>query len=241
MHTLHHMLDRMADRYNDPDRARFYQENRYALTTLAGAAGLGGLGVAWAMGPLFLWLLLCMSLLGVVYNLEIEGQGPGVEKISVFKRIPGSKTMLVTLAWGMAAALFPALDAHGYFTPASIVAFFWISALVFVRTAFFDISDMQGSRIVGRETIPILLGERRTLLLLKGVLAVLVVLPPLAAAAGLLPFLSSVFSLCPAAMLVFLVNHERTGHFPSVFQGFIMESHFVFAGLLAFICTALAG
>lgn len=241
MHTLHHMFDRMADRYNDPDRARFYQENRYALTILAGAAGLGGLGVAWAMGPLFFWLLLCMSLLGVVYNLEIEGKGSGVEKISVFKRIPGSKTLLVTLAWGMAAALLPALDAHGYFTPASIAAFVWISALVFVRTAFFDISDMQGSRIVGRETIPILLGERRTLLLLKGVLAGLIVLPPLAAAAGVLPFLSSVFSLCPAAMLAFLVNHERTGHFPGVFQGFIMESHFVFAGLLAFICTALAG
>lgn len=241
MHTLHHMLDRMADRYNDPDRARFYQENRYSLTILSFAAALGGLGIAWMLGPLLFVLLLCMNLLGVVYNLEIEGKGQGLERISVFKRIPGSKTVLVTLAWGMAAALLPALDALGYFSAASVVAFVWITALVFVRTAFFDISDMQGSRIVGRETIPILLGERRTLNLLKTVLVVLVLFLPVGAAAGMVPFSASFLSLCPAAMLGFLLIHERTGRFMGVMQGFVMESHFVLAGLLALICAWISG
>lgn len=241
MHTLHHMLDRMADRYNDPDRARFYQENRYALTALAIAAGLGGLGIAWMLGRIIFVLLLCMYLLGIVYNLEIEGKGQGLERISVFKRIPGSKTVLVTLAWGMAAALVPALDAVGYFSAASVMAFVWIAALVFVRTAFFDISDMQGSRIVGRETIPILLGERRTMNLLKIILAVLVLFLPAGAGAGVVPFSASLLSLCPAAMLGFLLIHERTGRFMGVMQGFVMESHFVLAGLLALVCNLMTG
>jgi (E)-4-hydroxy-3-methyl-but-2-enyl pyrophosphate reductase len=241
MHTLHHMLDRMADRYNDPDRARFYQENRNGLTILAAAAALGGLAVAWTMGFLFFLLLLCMSLLGMVYNLETEREKDRPARISVFKRIPGSKTVLVTLAWGMAAALIPALDAYGYFSAAGVLAFVWIAGLVFVRTAFFDISDMQGSRIVGRETIPILLGERRTLDLLKAILVALILLLPLGAGAGIVPFSASLLSLCPAAMLGFLVIHERTGRFLGVMQGFVMESHFVFAGLLALICTQMGG
>jgi len=53
--------------------------------------------------------------------------------------------------------------------------FAWSAVLVFVRTAFFDILDMQGDRLVGKETIPILLGEKRSLRLLKGLLAGLVV------------------------------------------------------------------
>lgn len=233
MHTLHHMLDRFVDRYNDPDRARFYNDNRRALVGLSAVSGLGGLVVAWMMGPLFFLLLLFMSLLGVVYNLEIEGAGAGVEKISVLKRIPGSKTVLVTLAWAIIVALFPALDAYGYFGAASVLAFVWTGSLVFVRTAFFDIIDMQGSRIVGRETIPIILGEQRTMGLLKATLAAAILLLPAGALAGIVPFWSSVLCLCPAAMLVFLYVHERSGRFLGVMRGFIMESHFVLAGLLA--------
>jgi len=239
MHTFHHMLDCMADRYNDPDRAQFYLENRYVMTALAFAAGLGGLGIAWLLGPVIFVLLLCMYLLGIVYNLEIEAKGQGFDHISVFKRIPGSKTVLVTLAWGMAAALVPALDALGHFSPSSVMAFVWISALVFVRTAFFDISGMQGSRIVGRETIPILLGERRTWNLLKTILVSLVMFLPAGAVLGVVPLPAFFLSLCPAAMLGFLLIHERTGRFMGVMQGFVMESHFVFAGLLALICNLI--
>ncbi|MBS3756777.1 MAG: 4-hydroxy-3-methylbut-2-enyl diphosphate reductase [Desulfobacterales bacterium] len=235
MHTLHHMFDRIVDSYNDPERARFYQDNRYALSGLAAGSGLGGLAVAWLMGPLFFILLLAMSLLGVVYNLEFKDGRPGLKRVPVFKRIPGSKTVLVTLAWAIVAALFPALDAYGQIAPAGVAAFIWIAALVFVRTAFFDIIDMQGSRIAGRETIPILLGEGRTMRLLQIVLAATIVFLPGCALAGVFPVSASLLSLCPAAMLVFLHVHERSGRFLGVLRGFIMESHFVFAGILTLL------
>ncbi|MCF8094766.1 MAG: 4-hydroxy-3-methylbut-2-enyl diphosphate reductase [Desulfobacteraceae bacterium] len=237
MHTLHHMFDRTADRYNDPERAEFYHNYRFALTALAAASGIGGLAVAWILGPLVFAILLFMSFLGVVYNFELEGPWAGIGKISLLKRIPGSKTFLVTVAWGVPAALFPALDAYGGIGVPGAIVFAWICALVFVRTSFFDIIDMQGSRIVGRETIPILLGEKRTMNLLKAVLAAAVLFLPVSAALGVLFPAASVLSLSPAAMLLFLYIHERTSRFWGIWRGVIMESHFILAGILVLLCA----
>ncbi len=207
------------------------------MTAMVVAAGVGGLAAAWMMGPLFFVLLLFMSMLGLVYNLEIESPGEGTRRIFVLKRIPGSKTVLVTLAWGIAAALVPALDGYGYFAASSVAAFAWVSALVFVRTSFFDIIDMQGSRIAGRETIPIILGEHRTMRLLKIILAATVLFLPVCSAAGLLPYAASVLSLCPAAMFAFLHIYERTSRFLGILRGFFMESIFILAGILALVCA----
>ncbi|MFW6334540.1 MAG: 4-hydroxy-3-methylbut-2-enyl diphosphate reductase [Desulfosalsimonas sp.] len=237
MHTLHHMFDRTADSYNDPERAKFYNDYRYTLSVLAAASGVLGLAAAWMLGPVIFVLILLMSLFGIVYNFELEGPGAGPGKSPMLKRIPGSKTVLVTAAWGIAAAIIPALDANGGIGVSGIMAFIWICALVFVRTSFFDIIDMQGSRIVGRETIPILLGEKRTMDLLKAVLAAAILLPALGALAGAFSPLASVLSLPPAAMLLFLLIHERTSRFLGIWRGFVMESHFIFAGALVLLCT----
>ena len=51
-----------------------------------------------------------------------------------------------------------------------LLIFFWATLFVFVRTAFFDLLDMQGDRLVGKETLPILMGEKRTLRVLKRLL-----------------------------------------------------------------------
>ncbi|MGM0453357.1 MAG: 4-hydroxy-3-methylbut-2-enyl diphosphate reductase [Thermodesulfobacteriota bacterium] len=232
MHTVNHMLERKSDRYNEPYRAEFYQKNRYALSVLAAISGVGALVTAYRVGPLFFFLLLCMCVLGLLYNVEFKSRDG--EKIGPrLKDLPGSKTVLTALAWGIVVALFPVLDARGGITAASAVVFFWSSALVLVRTAYFDIIDMQGSRIVGRETIPILLGAHRTLRLLKTILIAMVLLLPVAGLLGIISMAGSLLSLCPAAMWGFLQAYEHGRLFPATRQGFIMESHFVAAGVLA--------
>ena len=46
--------------------------------------------------------------------------------------------------------------------PALIVSFLFAAGMVFWRTALSDLLDVQGDRIVGRETIPILIGVNRS-------------------------------------------------------------------------------
>ena len=79
----------------------------------------------------------------------------------------GSPEMFLAAA---AAALLPGITSKAALTPAVAVVFIWAAALVFARTAFFDLLDVQGDRIMGKETLPILLGNRRTIVLLKGML-----------------------------------------------------------------------
>lgn len=235
MHTVNHMLDRESDRYNDPERSNFYQKNQGLLYVLAAVAGAGALVAAYGLGLLFFILLACMSTFGVLYNIDIDV--PPVSAVRRFrlKNIPGSKTVLVALAWGILAAIFPALYGLGHIAPATIVAFIWTSALVFVRTAYFDILDMQGSRIAGRETFPTFFGEQKTMRLLKTMLFAMAFFLPAAALLHIVGWQWSILSACPVSMLLFLRAHERGDFFPGVRRGFLMESHFIAAGVLAVI------
>jgi len=233
MHAFNNLIDISTDRYSDPDRASFYQANRYWLSVLTFAAGAGVLVLAYVRGPLFFVLLFFMGCLGIVYNVSLVPQSMGSRRKSKIRDIPGSKTVLVGLAWGIVTTLLPALH-HGVgIRLDTAMVFIWIFCLVFVQTAFFDIMDMQGSRIVGKETIPILLGEKRTMQLLKIISSAMAVFIWLASASGLVTLSGLFIGICPLMMLIFLYIHEHGEFSPGFRQSFLMESHFILAGLLA--------
>ncbi len=234
MHTVNQMIERQSDQYNDPYRADFYQKNRHALSALAIVACTGALVTAWFMGPLFFLLLAGMSLLGFLYNMDaVVEKGRQRRRGSGLKNIPGSKTVLTSLGWGLVTALLPGLYLEGYISPAGALVFAWVCAMVLVRTAYFDIMDMQGSRIMGRGTIPIILGEKRTLVLLKGILAAMMLVLPLGAAAGIIPAAGVLMIVCPAMMFRFLQGYEQKMIFSTMQRGFVMETFFILAGAIA--------
>ncbi|PIP40416.1 MAG: 4-hydroxy-3-methylbut-2-enyl diphosphate reductase [Desulfobacterales bacterium CG23_combo_of_CG06-09_8_20_14_all_51_8] len=232
MHTFNNLMDISSDRYNDPDRAAFFQKNRRLLSVLTVLSGMGGLSIAAAMGPLLFVLLLCMSFMGMVYIISLMPKGIAGRFKPKIRDIPGSKTVLAAMAWGIVTTLVPAIYGFGHIRPVTVLIFVWTVSLVFVRTAFFDILDMQGSRIVGKETIPILLGEKRTMGLLKNLAGLMMIVLCGASAAGFVSSLGWLLCLCPLSMLMFLSAYEQGGIPSGLRQGFLMESHFILAGLL---------
>ena len=203
MHTLNHLTGSKSDRYNDPDRALFYDKHHYGLTALAVISGAAGLALAYISGPVPFLVLLVMSLLGLSYNLRII---PGFLQTGRYRRLrdlPGSKTFLIAIGWGTVTTLFPYLSVTGTLQIGTVLVFFWATGLVFVRTAFFDTLDMQGDRIVGKETIPILLGEKQTLRLLKRIL--------LAVLAGML--LSTLLGLVGSVGYAQVVRQTQQAHY----------------------------
>jgi len=50
MHILNHLTGSKADRFNEPDRARFYHDLRVPLTVIALASGAAGLVIAYRQG-----------------------------------------------------------------------------------------------------------------------------------------------------------------------------------------------
>ncbi|BBO82642.1 4-hydroxy-3-methylbut-2-enyl diphosphate reductase [Desulfosarcina ovata] len=234
MHLLNHLTGTAEDQYNDPERARFYETHRLRLSALAIAAGAAGILCAAMMGTTAFVILLLMSLLGLTYNLYLVPAGLDF-RFRRIKDIPGSKTILIAAAWGVVVALLPGIAAKRYLSADILLVFAWATGLVFSRTAFFDLLDVQGDRMVGKETLPILLGGVKTVVLLKGILTAAILLVALAAAVGLVAPLGFLLTLCPGIMLVLVTAHEQGRMLPGMRLEFLVESLFLLSGLLTLL------
>ena len=235
MHIFNNLTGTKADRYNDPDRSSFYDNNKLLLAILAFTAGGFGLITAYTLGWIPFVILLGMSIMGLSYNLKLIPKRFSHHKTIRLRDIPGSKTALIAMAWGIVTSLLPWLSAAENIRLSTLIIFLWSLSLVFVRTAFFDILDMQGDRIIGKETIPILLGEKRTLWLLKTILIANLSVLIFSSAFQLIPNLGYVLAICPAFILVMLLAHERGYMLPGIRLEFLVESNFIVAGVAALI------
>jgi (E)-4-hydroxy-3-methyl-but-2-enyl pyrophosphate reductase len=239
MHILAHLTGSKADQYNDPERAAFYSKYTILLTILALAAGSAGLVIAFTLGLFPFLLLLVLSLLGLSYNLRLVPHNIISLKYRRLRDIPGSKTFMIAVAWGIVTALLPPLSLSDKAHWVTVLIFLWAAGIVFVRTAFFDVLDMQGDRIVGKETIAILLGEKRSLRLLKIMLLVLIAALLLLSAFHLISYLGFVLVASPITLLVLLSAYEQGILLPSVKLEFLVETNFVLAGVIAFLWSLL--
>jgi 4-hydroxy-3-methylbut-2-enyl diphosphate reductase len=233
MQVLNNIFAVKSDTYNHPDRAVFYRRYRPVLAFMAMVSGAAGLYLAYTTGMMSFFILLIMSLLGLSYNLKIiPDTWSGKHRLRRIKDIPGSKTILITMAWGIVTSILPAVDAR--VAPVWLAAaFLYAAGLVFSRTAFFDIAAIQGDRIAGRETLPILLGEKKTFVLIRWILAAIMVMLAVTWLTGLPPALSVMLALVPGLMLVLIRFFEKKTRSSGNQIEFLMESSFLLTGVMA--------
>jgi 4-hydroxy-3-methylbut-2-enyl diphosphate reductase len=239
MHILNHLTDTRADRFNDPSRAKFYDRYKILLAILALLAGGAGLVIAYSIGLFPFMALLIMSILGLSYNLKMIPPWLTGAKYRKLRDIPGSKTLLIAIAWGIVTAVLPPLSKFGSIHWTNVLVAMWAIGIVFVRTAFFDILDMQGDRLVGKETIPILLGEKRSMRLLKLILIVLTVVLAVSTALHLTSSLGFALLICPVFIALIILAYERAHMFPGIRLEFLLETQFILAGVITFVWVLL--
>jgi len=208
MHIFNNLTGTKADRYNDPD---------------------------YAIGLVPFLILLAMSIMGLSYNLTLVPKRFARLRYRRIRDIPGSKTVLIAMAWGIVTSVLPSLSVSKSIPLSTALVLSWSLSLVFVRSAFFDILDMQGDRIVGKETIPIMLGEERALRLLKSLLIINFGILLLSSAFHLISSLGFAVTLCPIFLFVALSAHERSYMLPGFRLEFLVETHFVLAGVITFV------
>ena len=107
------------------------------------------------------------------------------------KDIPASKTLSVALGWGGVTTLIPAMAEHQPLSLSLVIIFFVICSFVYIRSGLFDVLDIQGDMIVGKETLPIIIGEEKTIRLLKRLSLGTMLGLSASALGGLLPSLES--------------------------------------------------
>jgi len=241
MHILNNFIGREAVRYNDPDRASFYDYNRMILLILATISGAVGLLMAFTLGSVPFLILCIISLLGVSYKVKIIPRGLNIgKKIQRISDVPGSKTVLIALAWGIVTVALPHLSVSLQITTTMIFVSLWASVMAFVRTAFFDILDMQGDRIVGQESLPIVLGEKKTLRILKQLLTIFLAALIFAPMMHLSTTLAYGMILSVFYMAAVLMAFEQHWVVPGLRFEFLVETLFVFTAIVSAIWRLLA-
>ena len=178
----------------------------------------------------FLFLFF-MSLAGVLYNMKIL---PGSRRFQRLKDIPGSKNFFTASAWGMVTAVFPALNGSQHFSAGMVVAFIFTFALVFIRSAMSDIMDIQSDKLLGRETIPVVIGKEKTQVLLKIIALILLVILFISTFAGWSSNLSIFLVLCILYIWIcFRLCDRRAGLSGAVVEG-LLETSYIITGFAVF-------
>jgi (E)-4-hydroxy-3-methyl-but-2-enyl pyrophosphate reductase len=175
MHSLNIYLDRNAIQLNDPGRFAFYQRWRSTFTKTSIAALVVSLGIAINIGFVTFWVMVLMILLGLIYAVPVilPARWQSLSALKI-KDIPTSKTLSVPLAWASVMVIAPHVPILHFNFVQLLYAFWVIFLTVLVRTALLDLLAVRGDRLVGKETLVVLVGEKRTLPFIFGMLALLV-------------------------------------------------------------------
>lgn len=231
MHTLNRFMSRKKDAILGSFRETAYLKHKRLYPVIAVAAMLLAWAGAFLAGPAPFIMLFLMSLSGVLYHMRVL---PQEWRFRSLKDIPGSKNVSMALAWAAVAAVLPWIETKLSVSPALMVAFLFTFSMVFIRSALSDIMDIQSDRLIGRETIPVLIGEEKTRLLVQGISAALMILLVLAYAADWSSPLSLVLLICIFYVWICFKLCDRRSAISAVVIEGLLETNHVIAGIGAF-------
>ena len=204
MHNLNRYSGSGLGRFSDPLRERFWRRFGVHLFTISWLALLFSLWLAYRYPGYSFPILAVMSVLGVLYSVRfiprVVAEIIGVKRL---KEIPGSKTFFVAMAWAFVIVVVPLYGRGEAWSQASRAAFSFVLLLVYVRSALYDVFEVQGDRIVGKETLPVCIGRDKTLKLLYALMLILALLLAGGPLSGAMPVTWA--ALLPAVAYLFAV------------------------------------
>ncbi len=239
MHTMNRCASFEADRFNEPNRAQFYEKHRKSLLAASGAAGLLSLGLSFTLSPTATAVMLAGIALGVFYSLRMEprtlkmGRALEVEWVMDFS---ASKTLVVTVGWTVSLAVIPALAQPENIGNAWPIAVIFAFGMTLLRSGIIELRDIQGDRIVGKRTLPIIYGKGRTEVLLNAVCAALAVMLVASVVNGWVApgiGLAMLIPVAIAALGVWLYKQKIIGH--SGLTEAAVDLQFICAGVVALV------
>jgi 4-hydroxy-3-methylbut-2-enyl diphosphate reductase len=235
MYLLSPFLDPLGLGAKGPARARFLERNREVLLASAVVALVLTLGLAISLGLKVLAVVVGASLVGASYKrrFQMAGREWGL------RQIPGSKDVVVSLALATVVVITPVWQEGRIWDLRTFAAVFLVGVLAFVRTVIYEFRDMQNDQIVGKETLPILLGRRATkvvlIALLGSLLAGTLWLTFESRSQGHPLAVALVLVLCAAYPVLYLwLYHERFTTGKNRFE-LSVDFSFYLVGLLALV------
>lgn len=202
MHLLNHFTDIQATKLTEPARVRFYKKYVYFFII----AGIASLIFSLVLVSHNLWaflFIIFMIISGLIYNFRLPLLGRRL------RDVPGSKTIMVPLAWGSLGTILPLILSHASLFPKSLFIFFYLTSMAFIRTMTLDLLDLQGDQMVGRATLPIVLGERLTIKILYFTTIGIILVTLLCTLLGMFPIMALGYGIILTLFLYYLWKIEK--------------------------------
>jgi 4-hydroxy-3-methylbut-2-enyl diphosphate reductase len=228
-------------------RYRFYRNNKRVLYIVVALSMLALLVVSFLQSRILLYIMLFCTLAGSVYHTTIV---PAFLKrfirYSRLRDVPMSRDLFVALAWAVVITLVPFARAEAMPPPAATtLTFALVFILAFLRSIIFDLRDIEGDRIMGRETLVTIIGEDRARKAIMAATAVACVacafspllLPPSAKGASYHRFLFQILPMLYLYIFIRINKNSRIGR--SVLFGILADTQFYLSGLAAWASTFL--
>jgi 4-hydroxy-3-methylbut-2-enyl diphosphate reductase len=235
-HVFNRYNERLEDEFSDPARTRFFRDYGKALIITATAASFASLYLSYLLGIIPFIFLLFSFLMGILYTIRIVPEK--LQPLIKYKRLkdfPGSKDIFLALAWAWVIVLIPVLNYGILLSYKSAAILSFVLLTVFIRSVILDIVSIEGDRIVGRETIPILIGREKTQKMLLVLSAIICIYILSSAAFKLLPSLSYYLVLSPAFMIICLyIFRKQRIQTRKVFEA-VIDSTFVLTGVITYL------
>ncbi len=237
MHVLNNTANREAAALNDPFMARLYDRHHNIFLTLGLVGLMASYGLA-LMEDFYVFLMIFLSSVFFALAFRIHVLPDGISRLLKYKsldRFPGTKEIFFGIAWALTTALLPFIVNDSQSITPMAVALAFTFSIAFFRAVLLDIRDIQGDRIVGKETIPIAIGKEWTKIMLVGVAVIM------AALLGVSPWLdwTSNFSLFLIPCVLYACLYLFLYHKKVIGEGLVCEAaadfNFILAGILAFL------
>ena len=200
--------------------------------TTALASFIVTLVITWIAG-LFTFVLVAVSyLLGFLYSIRIIPAGWNI-RFKSLRDIPGSKDFFIAAAWMVAVVGLPVITFGTVPEATGIVAAAFVFVLVITRTSLLALSGIQSDKLVGHETIPVLLGKKKTIGLLRTMTILLALVITLVSIAGFTrrSFLVLVIPVIYMHTCIGLLG--RKTRFFTLYHQMILDADFFLTGFLA--------
>lgn len=192
------------------------------------------LGIAWVTGPMIFILIAVSYLLGGLYSIRII-PAEWDTRLRSLRDIPGSKDIFIAGAWTFAVVILPAITFDLIPSVEEITAGIFVFALVLSRTSLLALGGIQSDKLIGHETIPVLIGKRKTEKMIYISNASLIIAILAVALTGIIDHRTLIL-IAPLVYMIACVGFfGRKGRFFTLYHQMILDSVFFFTGLLAFL------
>jgi len=234
MHTINKYLEINWKNIAMKERAPFIRRYWKVFLGSAVVSLLISLIIAW-QSDIFVFCLVVISyLLGGFYSIRVIPQSWNI-RFKSFRDIPGSKDVMIATAWTFAVVVLPAITSESFPGLISLAGAAYVFVLVFSRATILAIGGIQSDKLVGLETIPVLIGKinsERLLYTLNSLLGLtLIVLTK----AGYLSY-DALVLLVPVVYMIFCTWFLNwRARFFKLYHLLALDADFFLAGILVYL------